>query len=66
MLIGGIGKLAISRLGIWFEPLYRYLRRAGTSFSSRVFHQIVGFSTKSSQIKNCNATSKFANKNVDD
>ena len=30
---------------------YGYLRCTGTSFSSRVFHQLVGFSTKSAQIK---------------
>ena len=33
-----------------FEPLYGHMR---TSFWSHVFHQIVGFSTKSSHMKNC-------------
>ena len=52
MLIGGIEKHAINWLCISFEPLYGYLRCTGTSeFSSRVFHQLVGFSTKSAQIK---------------
>ena len=33
-----------------FEPLSGHMR---TSFWSHVFHQIVGFSTKSSHMKNC-------------
>lgn len=33
-----------------FEPLYGHMR---TSFWSHVFHQMVGFSTKSSHMKNC-------------
>ena len=33
-----------------FEPLYGHMR---TSFWSHVFHQILGFSTKSSHMKNC-------------
>ena len=33
-----------------FEPLYGHMR---TSFWSHVFHQIVGFSSKSSHMKNC-------------
>ena len=42
------------RLVIGVEPLIGYPR---TSFSSRVFHQIVGFSPKSSQSENYRVTS---------